>query len=282
MRNHLAPKVAEHRLYDLFSEKTSFETKASTARWYAEMMIDLFFSKESKKIVGKENFIKLSLGEKLKHIKQTSSKELIDSLNFIKQFGDEASHYKPDNILNKKDVDKVIEKALSLFDFALIDLIKDGGIGKTPITARLFSTFLPSIRVRVIRSIIDINSVRGDSDNDMALLDKLLLALTKNGEGKKAIKLLEKLKKKGNIGIEHVDFWKKKIQTIQSKIEEGILPIAENISDCKRNFYDVYEEMTENERNENKDLIEVFNIMLDQIEPSDMGQKKPNLMILME
>lgn len=281
MEEHLVPSAGQHRLYDLTSENTSAETKASTARWYAEMMIDLFFSGKGKSRVGTEKFNRLSLGEKIKILKEDYSNELIDALNLIKQFGDMASHYHPGRELDSKSVESIIKKSLSLFDFALIDLMKDNGIRKTEVTATLFSTFLPSIRVRVLKEIIDFASLRGDSDNDMFLLDKLVLALTKNGEAKKAIRLLEKLKKQEKIGDYHVSFWREKIEIIQGKIDEGVLPIPENISDCKRNFDDVFSQLSDEEKAENQNLIEVFNTMLDQVEPSQMGDKQPSLMVLM-
>lgn len=281
MKDHLVPKVGHHRLYDLVSEKTSLETKASTARWYAEMMIDLFFSANAKEKVGEDKFNKLSLGEKIKILREWCSDELIDALNLIKQFGDIASHYNPSKTIKESEVNKIIVKALSLFDYALIDLMKDGGIRKTEVTAVLFSTFLPSIRVRVLSSILDLSDIKGNSDNDMFLLDKLLLALTKNGEGKKAQKLLSKLRKEEKIGDYHLRFWLEKLEVIQGKIDEGILPIPENISDCKRNFDDVLSQLTSFEKAENQALIDVFDTMLSQVEPSDMGDKVPNLMVLM-
>lgn len=281
MQEHLIPRVGQHRLYDLTSENTSAETKASTARWYAEMMIDLFFSERGKSIVGDKKFNSLSLGEKIKIIKEFHSSELIDALNIIKNFGDKASHYYPDRKIDTREVEKIIEKSLSLFDYVLIELMKDGGIRKTEVTATLFSTFLPSIRVRVLKKIINFESLRGDSDEDMFLLDKLFLALTKNGEGKKAIRLLHKIKSKENISDYHVDFWMEKINLIQKKINENLLPIPKNIADCKRNFNDVLSQLTEEEKDKNSILINVFNTMLDQVEPSEMGEMQPNLIILM-
>ena len=40
------PIIGHRRLNDLFSEQTSPETKANTARWYAELFIDKFLSSE--------------------------------------------------------------------------------------------------------------------------------------------------------------------------------------------------------------------------------------------
>lgn len=281
MENHLIPKVGEHRLYDLTSEKTSAETKASAARWYAEMMIDLFFSHDAKKNLGETEFNRLALGEKIKLLKKPGTENLVNSLNLIKEFGDKASHYLPGRTIEKKHVTNVINKALELFDFALIDLMKDGGIRKTEFTAKLFSTFLPSIRVRVIKSVLDIGSIDPGSDDDMFLLDKLLLAQVKNGEGKKSLKLLDKLQKESRLPRSHVEFWKMKLRKIQGKMDLGVLPIPENISDCRRNFEDVLAQMSASEKIENSDLIMVFETMLAQIKPSEMGGKVPDLMILM-
>jgi pentatricopeptide repeat protein len=123
--------------------------------------------------------------------------------------------------------------------------------------------------------------IRPDSDEDMFILDKILLAYTKNGEIKKARRLLEKLQKQGALPQSHVEFWKEKIQIIQEKLEAGILPVSENISDCRRNFENVLSQMNESEKEQNSDLIKVFEVMLAQVEPSDLGDKIPDLVILM-
>ncbi|WP_312773509.1 hypothetical protein [Pseudomonas rhodesiae] len=281
MKDHLVPKVGEHRLYDLTSNQTSLETKASTARWYAEMMIDLFFSYEAKSNLGEDAFNKLSLGDKISILRKPGAEKLTQSLDLIKDFGDKASHYQPGRVIKESDVEKVVTLSLELFDLALIDLMKNGGIRKTEITAKLFSTFLPSIRIRVLKSIINMRFIRPDSDEDMFILDKILLAYTKNGEIKKARRLLEKLQKQGALPQSHVEFWKEKIQIIQEKLEAGILPVSENISDCRRNFENVLSQMNESEKEQNSDLIKVFEVMLAQVEPSDLGDKIPDLVILM-
>lgn len=281
MKDHLIPKVGEHRLYDLTSNQTSLETKASTARWYAEMMIDLFFSYEAKSNLGEDAFNKLSLGDKISVLRKPGAEKLTQSLDLIKDFGDKASHYQPGRVIKESDVERVVTLSLELFDLALIDLMKNGGIRKTEITAKLFSTFLPSIRIRVLKSIINMRFIRPDSDEDMFILDKILLAYTKNGEIKKARRLLEKLQKQGALPQSHVEFWKEKIQIIQEKLEAGILPVSENISDCRRNFENVLSQMNESEKEQNSDLIKVFEVMLAQVEPSDLGDKIPDLVILM-
>jgi len=281
LKDHLVPKVGEHRLYDLTSNQTSLETKASTARWYAEMMIDLFFSYEAKSNLGEDSFNKLSLGDKISILRKPGAEKLTQSLDLIKDFGDKASHYQPGRVIKESDVERVVTLSLELFDLALIDLMKNGGIRKTEITAKLFSTFLPSIRIRVLKSIINMRFIRPDSDEDMFILDKILLAYTKNGEIKKARRLLEKLQKQGALPQSHVEFWKEKIQIIQEKLEAGILPVSENISDCRRNFENVLSQMNESEKEQNSDLIKVFEVMLAQVEPSDLGDKIPDLVILM-
>jgi len=245
------------------------------------MMIDLFFSYEAKSNLGEDAFNKLSLGDKISILRKPGAEKLTQSLDLIKDFGDKASHYQPGRVIKESDVEKVVTLSLELFDLALIDLMKNGGIRKTEITAKLFSTFLPSIRIRVLKSIINMRFIRPDSDEDMFILDKILLAYTKNGEIKKARRLLEKLQKQGALPQSHVEFWKEKIQIIQEKLEAGILPVSENISDCRRNFENVLSQMNESEKEQNSDLIKVFEVMLAQVEPSDLGDKIPDLVILM-
>lgn len=222
----------------------------------------------------------LRLEKKIKLLKKPGNENLCDSLNFIKGFSDKASHYLPGRVIEKKDVAKVVKRALELFDFALIDLMRNGGTRKTEVTAKLFSAFLPSIRVRVIKSILDRKTFDPSSNDNIFLLDKLLLAQTKSGEGKKSLRLLDERCAQGKLSKAHLKFRKEKLREIQKKMDSGVLPISENISDCRRNLEDILLQMSASDRIENSELIKVFETMLAQIEPSAMGDKVPNLVIV--
>lgn len=265
MSTILTPKYGESRIKEMTSIDTSPDTKCWAARWYAEMVIDLFLSKAASERV--ENFEKLSLGNKIKEISTEYSNRLIDALYFIESHGNEASHFSRD-IITSETADKVVDKAITLFDLILVDLFKDNGLAKTPNTARLFSTFTPSIRANVLNQLLDFNSLDNSCEHDMGILHKYFLALTKNNQRDKARRLLYKLKKQNKITQDQFQYWEESINKISSNINN--LPIPKNISDCKRNFDNVLSSMDIQERELNSQLIEIFNTLLDSVTPSEM------------
>lgn len=267
MSTILTPKVGENRVSEMTSPDTSFDTKCWAARWYAEMIVDLFLSNEAKLRI--DNFEKLSLGDKVKEISTTFSKELIDALYLIENLGNKGSHFKINSTVSEKDAETAVNTAIGLFDLILFDLFKNGGLAKTPNTARLFSTFLPSIRSNVLSMLIDFSSFDKESEFDVALLQKYLLALTKNNQREKARRLIKRLYKKSVINDFQYEFWEKTINQISGNLSE--LPVPKSIEDCKRNFDDVLSSMDEADKEYNSRLIDIFNILLDKVEPSEMG-----------
>lgn len=278
MKGYIIHQEAEHRLHDFVSEETSSETKVSAARWYTEMMIDKFFSKDLRNEIGQDEFNRMTLERKINRIKVTSSKELIDSLFYIKQFGDIGSHYRRGQTpIAIEKAEDVVRKALGLFDIALIDLLKNGGLAKTPYAATIFSTFLPAVRVRVLTKIIDFNKLNCRSEYDMGLLDKLLLALIKDNKRNKAFRILDKLGKDRILPDEDIFYWKERLTDIENEMRKGNLPIANDIYDCKRNLDDLVSKMSEVNQNNNKELIEILNTMLEQVIPSDWNDNTQNI-----
>lgn len=267
MSTILAPKIGENRVSEMTSPDTSFDTKCWAARWYAEMIVDLFLSNEAK--LRRDNFEKLSLGDKIKEISLDFSKELIDSLYLIENLGNKGSHFRRDSDVSEKDAEQAVNTAISLFDLILFDLFKNGGLARTPNTARLFSTFLPSIRSNVLSMLIDFDAFDKESEYDVALLKKYLLALTKNNQREKARRLIKRLQKKSAIAKFQYDFFEKTINEIAERLSK--LPIPKSIEDCKRNFDDVISSMGEEDKRCNARLIDIFNILLNKVTPSEMG-----------
>lgn len=277
MKGYVTPIKAQHRLYDLMSDKTSSEAKLNAARWYAEMMIDLFFSEDIKSQLGNIKFNKLSLLEKINKLKESNPPAgLIDTLYYVKDFGDQGSHYSSTPIaFTEIQIENTIKKALGLFDMALYETLKDGKIAETPSTATILSTFLPATRARVLEKLIDFKNFDCTSEFDAGLLDKYLMALLKDNKKNKAFKKIDSLLKANLITPADSKYLKDKLNIINKDIINGTLPIAKDISDCKRNFNHCISNLSDIEKEKNSKLINIFNIMLEQAEPSSMEGLKP-------
>lgn len=270
--NHLqqpAPKVAHHRVQELLSPSSSPETKAHIARWYGEMIIELFLSDAAKSRVGSQTFKKFPLENKIKEIKSDFGKDIIDTLWIIKDFGDKASHYNDEYRPSESEASEIVKKAINLFTLILIDHLKKEGLEKTYNRATIFSILFPSVREMVLYELVNFNDL---SDNlNLELLHKYVLACVKNGGRNKIRRKLASLYKSKKINTSFYEYEIRSIDAIESGIVNNELPVAKIIGDCKRNFIDVMQKIEESELIENERLIKIIETLLDQVEPTDMG-----------
>lgn len=265
--NFLYPSKVEHRVSELTSDSLSNETKANVARWYAEMMIKEFLST----YFENQKYKKESLSYLINELKNKVSKEIINSLMLIKDFGDRASHYDPDKKISKQQAQKAVDGAKNLYELIILDVLEKKSLYFHPDRTTLLSVLLPDTRVSIYSKIIDFES----SDIDPELLKKWCLACVKNGKPNKAINKLNQLKKKGLITEFIFNEKFRDIQAIKYQMKNDNLPIPKNRSDFARNLGDVLTNvLTEESKYENSDLIAVLNSMAENVQPSEMKHYK--------
>ena len=268
------PLIGHRRLNDLFSDQTSPETKANTVRWYGELFIDKFLSCEIKKELGNVEFEKKTLGEKIKLLEKNHSKNIIDKLKLIKSIGDKYSHYNPSLQINKKEILQIQKAVFTLYTEILIDYFKGNRFDKTSNTARIFSVLYPSVRWNVLSHYI--NRTSKNNEYEYLLFHKYLIALIKDDKWNKAKRELDKALKKNLITKDQYEFESKSNIAINDKKLENKLPIADSLNDIKRNFKSVMDSLSKNEIEENIVLIKLILILIEDIEPSDMGNTIPD------
>lgn len=264
--NMLIPHQATHRTNDLISSVSSDETKAQTARWFAEMMIKEFLSGE----FSEESYKNMSLGELISHLGGKVDQKIINALNLIKDFGDKASHYNPDIKLTISDSEKAVEAALDLFSLIIIDHLKKNPLDSHPDRATLLSTTLPKIRLKIISELIDFNNL--STGYQIELLHKWCLACVKSGGREKARRKLNDLLKKGKISKPIHDFETKSVNEIALRMSRNELPIPLTHEDFARNFYDVISEISSESKEVNSKLIDILDRMVKNIRPSEFGE----------
>lgn len=267
---HAVPEEANYRLVDMLSDSTSNETKAATARWYAEMMVDKFLSDEAKKRLTLAGFKKLSLGEAIDEIKKDYSTEVVDALYLIKSVGDRSAHYKKDSRITSGEAESVVSKSLRLFNIIMADELAKFPLDATNKRATLFSTLLPAVREDVLLMVI--NSGGNSSEYQSFLVHKYMLAGTKNGNIKKVMAFLKRLLRRGEIKNIVYEFEVDSARAIALGMERGELPVPRNLADTRRNFDMVLKEMPVEEIAENERLISIIERLLDEVSPSDMGK----------
>lgn len=263
------PKVAEHRLSDMFTETSSPSAKGNAARWYAEMIIDSFLSDVLKFEIGESQFRKLSLGEVIEKIGNTFGKDIRSSLLQIKDFGDKASHYQSSMNLTDGEAAKAVILAVNLFVQLAAHELKENKLDRNPARARILSTMLPSVREAILESLLDLSAPL--DEYNQGLLHKYCLACTKNGKFSKARRRLDNLLKKRLITDELHQFEVESIKRISNAIRADQIPVPMNMGDCARNFQNVLATTSDGDRIENARLIKIFDKLLENISPSQMN-----------
>lgn len=263
----LIPHQASHRIADLLSDNSSDETKAQTARWFAEMLVKDFLSDEFAEDVNHNN---LSLGELIAKLRGKFDKKIIDALTLIKEFGDKASHYNPAVKVSSSDSKKAVDAAFDLYPLLIIDHLKKNPLNSHPDRAILLSTTLPKIRLKVLDELINFDEI--SNDYQIGLLHKWCLACVKNGGREKARRKLNLLLRNGKISKEICCFETKTIDEIAKRMMNNELPVAKTHGDFARNFADLMSKLSDDSKESNAKLIGLLEGMAKNIQPSEMGE----------
>lgn len=276
--SRLTPKPAEPRLSDLFSETASAESKGNAARFYAEMIVDLFLSNKLKIEIGVDRFYKLSLDEQINKISSYIPIKIIDALRRIKDFGDKASHYSPNRILTGTRADAAVEDAVGLIvlilTYELIETPLDAYEGR----ATLFSTILPKAREQVLANLLR-ECDQTDQAYYMFLLNKHGLALTKSGRYKTARRNLDNLLKKRR--IDHAFYYEEgeRLSLVAQSIVYPGQPIAQRMEDVARNFNAIRKTFNDAEMKENEQLINILETLVNDVIPSGFNHRVTQLLL---
>lgn len=261
------PETGHDLLKDMLSEATSLRTKAWAARALTEQMVSVFLYQDR----DQKSSQKPSLGEMIDAVKNKYGEEILSVIRHIKHIGDKASHYAKDNIIKKEDVDKSVENTLNLFSIILTSECKSRNLLKLDdYSFYIFSTLYPSVREKVLRKLIDFDSIL-NNDLQKMLFKKYGMAAAKAGRYKQFQRVLDRLLKKEKINDEIYTYMKEWLPIYDSQL--AYLPTANDILTCRRNFenainvikyHNQNDELYKNRDliNENSDLIKIIKKLL--------------------
>jgi len=239
------------------------------------MMIEKFFKDEI--VVNEKEWEKLKLYKKIEKLEVKFSPDLIDKLNEIRLLGNKASHYNKE--LTEVELNTIVNLALGLYEELLIHYFNNLPKQDFLIGARILSTLFPDLRVKVYSKLIDIENFDVTSEYEWSVFDKYSMALTKSGNLKEAISLLEKLENRtvGNVEIKNwVDHNKDVFIEMSRDREEKRTPIARNIQDCKRNFQSLLKNDINFYKQNHAKLIEIIEKLLEDFDPSEFNGEVEN------
>ncbi|WP_320005690.1 hypothetical protein [Maridesulfovibrio sp.] len=260
MSNFLIPNYAKHRIHDLFSPQTSAETKANAARWYAEMVMDKFL------LVPEDS--KKKFAKKIKIISESyDNSELVSNLKRIANIGNKGSHHEEGRVLSAEEGHEVVQLAMSLLNFVLVEYFKSNPFRYDSCGGTIFSTLLPSIRVEVLSRLLRHEKL--EFYEDYEVFHKYLLACTKDGRPEDAYAMVDSFEESGFVDEFQAEYERRSIEVIDSEHRKQKLMVAKNSHDCRRNFNDVMSQLSARHISDNSKLIEIIEYMLEAVEPSD-------------
>jgi hypothetical protein len=263
----LIPKLASHRTADLFSVNSSLETKASAARWLAEVIIKEFLFDAF--AAGDDHF-SLSLGSLIAKLRHQYDAKILDALTLVKTVGDKASHYNPAITVSSEEVRSAIEAVLNLYPLILIDHLKKYPLNLNCKRATILSVLPPETRLSILSEIINFHAL--NEQYHVELLHKWCLACVKSGKREKARRKLRDLLKRKKLHSEIHDYEVRSINAIFDAYQRGELPVARNHRDFARNFNEVKRLLTSEDMAANSVLIKLLESMVKNVEPSSMGR----------
>ncbi|MFM0390792.1 hypothetical protein [Paraburkholderia phytofirmans] len=274
----LTPKPAEPRLADLFSETVSVASKGNAARFYAEMMIDLFLSARLKNEIGTDRLETIPLGDQIKGISSHTPSKIVDALWHIKDFGDKASHYSLGRALTEAEADAAVEDAVGLIVLILTNELIETPLDACSGRATLFSTILPKARERVLANLLS-ECHPSNGHYYRFLLHKYGLALTKSGRLGAARRHLSRLLKKGCIDQAFHDELVEALWLLDKSIKYPGQPIAQRMEDVARNFETVRLGLNDDEAKANERLIGILGTLVNDIIPSGFNHRVTQLLL---
>jgi hypothetical protein len=262
----LTPKPAETRLSDLFVDTVSAASKGNAARFYAEMMIDLFLSARLKSELGSDELSKITLGNQIRLISSYTPPKIIEALRRIKDFGDKASHYSPGRKLSQAQADAAVKDAVELIVHILTNELTETPLDAFEGRATIFSTILPQAREQVLSNLLEVPP--SNQQYYRFLIHKRGLALLKCGRHDKAREHLDDLLKKGAIDQAFHDDEVESLRLLAKSIQHPGQPIAQQMEDVARNFEAVRRSLNDTDAKANERLIGILATLVNGIIPS--------------
>lgn len=268
------PKNAESRLMEFNGTFPSNEAKAAFARWFAELVVHDFMlqgmpQEETKRTHGLGGLIKLVKGKGY-------ISELTEALEKIRCIGNRGVHY-DGQPPTEEEAEEVYNLARELFYYLVLDEVVKRPLNLNPARATIFSVIFPQVRAFVIQHILE-KGVK-DRDYEKGLIHKYALVLTKMHKFDKAIDFLDSMYKKGKVDKLEYQYEICSINAIKIEFDNDMLPVAKDMADFKRNLSEVLKSINEKEREENKELISIFENLTEKIDSSSFGQSIPNLIV---
>ncbi len=250
------PESSHDILSDMLSEQTSLKTKAWAARLLTEQMVSVFLYEGT----NSDGFRKPSLGDMIDEIKETCGSEVLSAIRQIKLIGDRASHFSKENSVSQQDAEKIIFLTLRLFTLILTEKCKNLNLLKRDnYSLYIFSTLYPSVREEVLFSLIDFDGPFDDVEK-LTFLEKYGKAAAKAGRCKQARRQFDKLLRRGKISQ---PYYNEMIESMRLLADQrAYLPTAKDIGSCRHNFEGALSTLTESQKNENAQLINIIKRLL--------------------
>jgi hypothetical protein len=183
--NHAYDAMVQDLLNDAFYvTDRSFRGKASTLRQYAEIVV--------RKLLDIPDGQRLSLGspttKNALKAKSNGDPLLISSVEKINTIGSKFTHTEELNSASEQDVHEMVLALLNLYSYLFIDYFRRHAFGKNERITSAFSILPPTVRY------LSLNQLHTEDNTNLAVIDKLSLAMLKTFDEQVALKWLDERK----------------------------------------------------------------------------------------
>ncbi len=168
---------------DIFYSETSSRNKIATIRQYAEVIV--------RKILDIDPSQKMTIGAKeisKKIDALNNSNFLKESLESIRQHGNQFTHTEYLGEVTSDDFDKIVDKLLDMLSFMFIDYFETYEFGARSDVLYSFSLLPPIVRYKVLIFLYN------KYPNNIHVIDRLALAIVKAFDKEEAIRWIEEEK----------------------------------------------------------------------------------------
>lgn len=195
------------------NEEQKDKIRANYVRQYIEGIIDLLLKQKIiQHLKPNENYEGVNWGRKIKILKENYDENISNKIQNILKVGGDGSHFNG-NVL-EEDLDEIIKDAIHIVEDIFVKYFVDPQhrFGTEDIFT-IFSMLPLENRIYILENVYNYYS-------DWAVIDRLTLAYTKNGNIKKAIDFLDSAKKDGIIDSDIAIIQKTKLEMLYDNLPE--------------------------------------------------------------
>ncbi|MGF2144414.1 hypothetical protein ACQUEF_03560 [Vagococcus fluvialis] len=230
---HLIPKELIEEYQDYMNEDLRTVLRANTLRRYLEGIVEFFFKDE---LLNGSRMPEKEWGSKLHHhilaIEKYYNQDIGQKLMEVKELGNQGSHF-GDDAPTQKQIDDGITILVNIFEDILVDYFYKNRFGTESGPQHILSYLPPRNRVSILEKLF-IHDCKNYAYVNLYIIDKLTMALLKDGRKEDAFNFLGFLYEKDALYIDEMISFNNKLNLLDENMSR--FNISSNVIDTAKVF----------------------------------------------